>query len=128
MPRRHDSDAPRDLVPHRTQMGVNAFTHDSAGQDATLPNGAADEMEQLLDALDTGVLVLSRDLTVEYASGKWARWMGAAVQPGTSFYDMLDNAPASLRDELRATYADGEPRTLVLRVRGGLADSHVRRL
>ncbi|MDB4889851.1 MAG: hypothetical protein JWL61_1706 [Gemmatimonadetes bacterium] len=81
----------------------------------------------LLDALEAGVLILSRDLRIEYANARWARWLELAVGPGTSFASLLHENVAFVQDELRAALADGEARTLHLNLLGG-RDSAPRRV
>jgi signal transduction histidine kinase len=73
----------------------------------------------LLDALEAGVLILSRDLRVEYANARWTTWLDAPVGAGIPFATLLRENAAFVQDELRAALGDGEPRTLHLSLAGG---------
>lgn len=73
----------------------------------------------LLDALEAGVLILSRDLRVEYANARWTIWLESAMGPGVSFISLLRENGAFVQDELRAALVDGETRTLHLNLIGG---------
>ena len=73
----------------------------------------------LLDALEAGILILSRDLYVEYANARWSTWLEVPVGAGVQFASLLGDDVALVLDELRAALADGEPRMLALTLRGG---------
>jgi signal transduction histidine kinase len=73
----------------------------------------------LLDGLEAGVLILSRDLRVEYANSRWTIWLETPVGPGIAFTSLLRENVAFVQDELRAALADGESRTLHLHLVGG---------
>jgi signal transduction histidine kinase len=72
----------------------------------------------LLDALEAGVLILSRDLRVEYANARWTAWLDVSLGTGSSFAALLDENSSNTLDELRAALSDGQPRTLQLSLRG----------
>jgi signal transduction histidine kinase len=82
----------------------------------------------LLDALELGVLLLSRDLHVSYANARWESWLGTPVCAGAQLASFLDDRAAALEEELRAVLVDGESRTLTLALRGSRADTYTRRL
>jgi signal transduction histidine kinase len=82
----------------------------------------------LLDSLETGVLVLARDLSVSYANARWESWLGAPVNSGVPVASILDVGAASVEDELRAVLVDGEVRKLPLTLRGERVDSVSRHL
>ncbi|MDB4914216.1 MAG: hypothetical protein JWM95_1860 [Gemmatimonadetes bacterium] len=69
---------------------------------------------QLLDAIDDGVLLLGRDLVVEYANARWERWLGAPVRAGTSVVSILDGNVESVTADLRSLFADGETCSIML--------------
>ena len=73
----------------------------------------------LLDGLEAGVLILSRELCVEYANSRWSTWLEVPVGAGVQFASLLGDDVALVLDELRAALADGEPRMLALTLRGG---------
>jgi signal transduction histidine kinase len=81
----------------------------------------------LLDALEAGVLILARDLSVEYANARWSMWLEMPVGAGTPFISLLADGATLVQDELRAALVDGEPRTLQLTLRGG-RDNATRRM
>ena len=92
---------------------------------ARLPEHHAAE---LLDALASGVLVLSPDLVVCYANAQWESWLGASVGDGTPLASLLEEGSALVQDDLQAVLADGEPRSLLLTLRAARADAAVRRV
>jgi signal transduction histidine kinase len=73
----------------------------------------------LLDALEAGVLILSRDLRVEYANARWSIWLGSSISAGVAFISLVRENGAFVQDELRAALADGETRNLHLNLIGG---------
>jgi signal transduction histidine kinase len=81
-----------------------------------------------LDALDTGVLLLSPELNVLYANTAWATWLGAPVAQGIALRLLLEDGATSPIDELHATLADGEPRTMQLVLQPARADAYARRV
>ena len=83
---------------------------------------------QLLDALDTGLLLLTRDLCVNYANARWEQWMGAPIGAATPFVSLLEENGALAQDDLRAVLMDGEERMLQLQLRAPRADATVRRI
>ena len=69
---------------------------------------------RLLDALDTGVLLLTGDLHVTYANARWESWTGSAPSAGTSLVTYLGSG-ATLNDaDFRAVRAGDEPRTTMV--------------
>ncbi|HEV7992450.1 MAG TPA: GAF domain-containing sensor histidine kinase [Gemmatimonadaceae bacterium] len=92
-----------------------------------IPN-SSDESSSLdgaLDSLDTGVLMLSHELRVTYANARWAAWRGVPIPNGAPLASLVELAAGESLLELKATLADGEPRTLhfVLRPAHGDAPS-----
>ena len=81
----------------------------------------------LLDALDVGVMSLAGDLTIEYANARWTQWLGAPVQPGTPLAALLGDDEHTL-GHLDELLVDGEPRQLMLRLRGHASDAPTRGL
>ncbi len=81
-----------------------------------------------LDALDTGVLLLTPELRVNYANGRWAQWLEAPVAAGTPFLSLVEREGVDPTAELRATLADGESRMLHVALHASRADAAVRRV
>ncbi|MEO8335946.1 MAG: ATP-binding protein [bacterium] len=81
----------------------------------------------LLDALEAGVLILSRDLRVEYANARWSTWLETPVAAGVPFASLLRENAAFVQGELRAALSDGEPRNLHLNL-AVVRDSSPRRV
>jgi signal transduction histidine kinase len=77
----------------------------------------------LLDALDAGVLVLSRDLRVQYANARWEVWLGTPVIPDAPIDSLLADGTPAMLDELRASLKDGGSRRLQLSFRAAYADT-----
>jgi PAS domain-containing protein len=80
-------------------------------------------LESALDALDTGIMLLSHDLRVTYVNARWATWRGAAIPIGAPLTTLVDLAAGESLVELRATLADGEPRDAHFTLRSARADS-----
>ena len=95
---------------------------------AVPPQPIERDAAHLLDALEAGVLILSRDLRVEYANARWTLWLEAPVGAGIPFATLLGENAAGVEDELRAALADGEPRTMHMSLRRGRADTTLRRI
>jgi signal transduction histidine kinase len=92
-------------------------------------NGAREARAAVaLDALDAGVLLLTPDLRVSYANGRWTTWLGAPVDVGALFVSLVEPEPVDPTTELRATLADGEPRTLQVALHAAHADAATRRV
>ena len=83
---------------------------------------------QLLDALDTGLLMLSGELCVEYANARWEYWIGTQISAGAPFATLLAENAAQVQDDLRAVLADGDERTVQLLLRPSRADAATRRI
>ncbi len=83
---------------------------------------------RVLDSLERGVLVLSRDLCTLYANARWTAWLGAPVPSGADFASLLAENAAPAEMELRATLADGRPRTFVALLRSGSSNGVPRRI
>jgi signal transduction histidine kinase len=83
-------------------------------------------LESTLDLLDVGVLLLNPDLRVSYANARWATWRGAAIPNGASLPTLVDLTVGESLVELKATLADGEPRTLHFVLKPAHADSAAR--
>ena len=81
-----------------------------------------------LDALDTGVLLLSPSLEVVYANASWTAWLGGPIADGTPFAALLEEGATSPVADLQATLADGEPRPLQLALQPARADEYARRV
>jgi signal transduction histidine kinase len=81
-----------------------------------------------LEALDTGVLLLSPNLEVVYANGPWTSWLGAPIPEGTPIAALLEDGATGPIAELHATLADGEPRPLQLALHPTRADAYARRV
>ena len=79
---------------------------------AETPNAA-----RVLDSLERGVLVVSRDLNLLYANARWAQWLGAPPATGTAFVSLLADFADRAEAELRETSADGEVRSFVAALR-----------
>jgi signal transduction histidine kinase len=80
-------------------------------------------LDGALDSLDTGVLALSHDLRVTYANARWSAWRGAAISSGAPLASLVELAAGESLLELKATLADGEPRTLHFVLRPAHADA-----
>ncbi len=107
---------------------MNAVGRESTTREVAVPAQPIErDAAHLLDALEAGVLILSRELRVEYANARWGLWYEAPVGPGLPFTSLLRENAAFVQDELRAALADGEPRTLHLNLSGG-RDSAPRRV
>ncbi|MEO8621191.1 MAG: ATP-binding protein [bacterium] len=76
--------------------------------------GAERGSEHLLDALELGVVVLTRDLQVTYANARWQSWAGTPVIAGAPLASFLGHDDSPFEEELRAVVADGESRTIPL--------------
>ena len=72
---------------------------------------------RVLDGLERGILVLTADLCTVYANARWTSWLGAPVERGADFAVLLAENRAAVEAELRATQADGRPRTFVAALR-----------
>jgi signal transduction histidine kinase len=118
------SEAP--TVRARRSAALTATTASSSGLDsesqADLSAWAA------LDALDTGVLLLSPNLEVIYANGPWTSWLGAPIPEGTPIAALLEDGATGPIAELHATLADGEARPLQLALHPTRADAYARRV
>ena len=86
-----------------------------------LPNAA-----RVLDNLERGVLVLSRDLKVLYANARWTRWMGRRMVRDASFASLLAENEEVTVLELRATSADGRARSFVAGLRSAAQGAPLR--
>jgi hypothetical protein len=80
-------------------------------------------LESGLDALETGIMLLSHDLRVTYANARWSAWRGAAIPLGAPLTTIVDLAAGESLVELRATLADGEPRNAHFTLRSARADA-----
>jgi signal transduction histidine kinase len=80
----------------------------SSGEPAGIGPGA------LLDGLDTGVLLLTRDFTIAFANAPWQVWLGAPVRAGDSVTSLLSEESSEVQEELHAVLQDGAPRRLRL--------------
>jgi len=76
-----------------------------------------------LDALETGIMLLSHDLRVTYVNARWTMWRGAAIPLGAPLPTLVDLAAGESLVELRATLSDGEPRNAHFTLRSARADS-----
>ncbi|MDQ2665763.1 MAG: HAMP domain-containing histidine kinase [Gemmatimonadota bacterium] len=83
---------------------------------------------RVLDTLDRGVLVLARDLCVLYANARWTSWLGVPVRSGAEFAGLLAESAVPAELQLRATFADGRPRTFVASLRPGDSEDVARRI
>ena len=83
---------------------------------------------RVLDNLDRGVMVLSRDLCTLYANARWTSWLGAPVRSGADFASLLGESAVPAETELRATSVDGRPRTFVALLRSGSSNGLPRRI
>ena len=94
------------------------------GSTSVRPPGrdAAAQPAQLLDTLELGVLVLSRDLHIAYANARWSAWLSKPVIAGSSMSALLGGAEEQAEAELRAVLADGRQRTVMLTLCGARAD------
>jgi len=81
-----------------------------------------------LEALDTGVLLLSPNLDIEYANAPWTAWLGAPIVEGTPLAALLEVGATSPLADLQAVLADGEPRPLQFSLQPARADAYARRL
>ena len=68
---------------------------------------------RVLDRLDHGVLVLSRDLELVYANARWTSWLAVPIVHGVPFATLLGEIAGPSEGELRATLADGRARSFV---------------
>ena len=68
---------------------------------------------RVLDRLDYGVLVLSRDLELLYANARWTSWLGVPVERGVPFATLLGEIAGPSETEMRATLTDGRSRNFV---------------
>ncbi|HEX7981572.1 MAG TPA: ATP-binding protein [Gemmatimonadaceae bacterium] len=80
-------------------------------------------LESSLDALETGIMLLSHDLRVTYANARWATWRGAAIPIGAPLATLVDLAAGESLVELRSTLADGEAREAHFTLRSARADA-----
>ena len=80
-------------------------------------------LDGALDSLDTGVLVLNHELRVTYSNARWTAWRGVAIPTGVPLATLVELAAGESLLELKATLADGEPRTLHFVLRPAHADS-----
>jgi signal transduction histidine kinase len=83
---------------------------------------------RVLDSLERGVLVLSGDLAVRYANVKWTKWLGTPPEHGAPFVTLLAESAAPTETELRATLADGRPRSFVVDLQPATLGGASRRL
>jgi Signal transduction histidine kinase len=67
----------------------------------------------VLDNLERGVLVLSRDLEVLYANARWTRWLGKHMQRGVPFVSLVTENAELTEMELRTSFEDGRARSFV---------------
>ena len=81
---------------------------------------------RVLDNLERGVLVLSRDLRVLYANARWAGWLGSHMERDVSFVAHLAEDEDETEAELRATSEDGRARSFVAALRSKIQDSPLR--
>lgn len=86
-----------------------------------IPNAA-----RVLDSLERGVLVLSRDLVVRYANARWTRWLGKRMERDVAFLAQLAENVELTESELRATAADGRARSFVASLKSTLQTSPLR--
>ncbi|CAN5554354.1 hypothetical protein BH09GEM1_BH09GEM1_10100 [soil metagenome] len=82
----------------------------------------------MLDSLERGVLVLSRDLVLLYANARWVSWLGSFVECGVPFVTLLAANAGPTVLELQATLADGRPRRFVAEMRPATRDGASRRI
>ena len=82
----------------------------------------------MLDRLDYGVLVLSRDLELLYANARWTSWLGVPVERGVSFATLLGEVAGPSEAELRATSMDGRSRSFVAALRAPAGGGAPRRI
>lgn len=87
---------------------------------------SATSLDGALDSLDTGVLVLSRDLRVTYANARWTAWRGAPIPTGAPLATLVDLAAGESLQELKATLADGETRNAHFTLKPAHADTAAR--
>ena len=83
---------------------------------------------RILDALERGVLVLSRDLCTLYANARWTAWRGAPLASGVEFSSLLTENAVAAESELRATFSDRRPRTFVASLRAVSAEGGSRQV
>ncbi len=88
---------------------------DGVAPDATL--------RAALDLLSVGVLLLSPELAVTYANGRWSRWAGAPVPCGTQLATLVDEAARDRLSALGDVLRDGQPRSLQLWMKPARADA-----
>jgi signal transduction histidine kinase len=80
-----------------------------------------------LDGLEAGVLVVDAELRITYANARWTSWRGAPFAPATPLAELLEDGSGAA-DALKATLADGAPRTVELSLPSTHADRGMRRL
>jgi signal transduction histidine kinase len=81
-----------------------------------------------LDALDTGVLLLSPDLHVLYANETWSAWLDGLLDESAYFPAMIQDGTGGAGEPLRATLADGQTRTALLTIKSERTDEAPREL
>ena len=84
---------------------------------------SATSIDDALDSLETGVMVLSHDLRVTYANARWAAWRGAPIPTGAPLATLLEFAAGESLGELKATLTDGETRITHITLRPAHADT-----
>jgi hypothetical protein len=100
---------------------VRARTGDDSTSVRPLGRAAAAPPAQLLDTLELGVMVLSRDLHIAYANARWSAWLSEPVIAGSSMSAFLCGAGEQAEAELRAVLLDGRHRTVMLTLCGARA-------
>ncbi len=92
--------------------------------------GSADRQAALaIDALEAGVVLLSRDMTVTYANAVWNAWAPSGIDPSRSFRDAIAHDRwAAIAESVRSTLSDGVTRAISLSLRSSHADTPARRL
>ena len=71
----------------------------------------------LLDSLESGVLLLSPAFDVVYANARWAAWLDEPLAAGTAIGSLVEENARDRLSALEATLADGRPRSLELWLR-----------
>jgi PAS domain-containing protein len=111
-------------VPARRNGQVSALRTSARERDDMRGDQTEDStLDGALDSLDTGVLVLNHELRVSYANARWTAWRGAAIPTGQPLASLVELATGESLLELKATLADGEPRTLHFVLRPAHADA-----
>ena len=81
-----------------------------------------------LEALDTGVLLLSPKLRVIYANASWSAWLDGLLTASAFFPAMIVDGAGGAGEPLRATLADGQTRTALVTIRPERPDTMPREL